>query len=112
MCGSSGGIHSSGGNIVCTSRSCRPCAGSGVEVRFADVVIEHVGYQDPALRQRKQERDLRLLERERAEQPDHPFKLFNLASVFIDQGKLAEAVPLIQRSLERSGPADSIVRKL
>ncbi|TMQ31492.1 MAG: glycosyltransferase [Planctomycetota bacterium] len=84
----------------------------GVEVRFAHVVIEHVGYQDPALRQRKQERDLRLLELERAEQPDHPFTLFNLASVFIDQGKLVEAVPLLERSLERSGPADSIVRKL
>src|SRR5207248_9295973 len=49
---------------------------------------------------------------ERAEEHEHTFTVFKLDSVFFEQGKLAEAVPLIQRSLERSGPADSIVRKL
>jgi hypothetical protein len=31
----------------------------GGEVRWADVVIQHVGYQDAALRRRKPEGDLR-----------------------------------------------------
>src|SRR5262249_28032262 len=33
---------------------------SGGEVRWSDVVIHHVGYQDPATRRRKLDRDLRL----------------------------------------------------
>src|SRR5262249_52030508 len=40
----------------------------GGEVRWADVVIHHTGYQDRALRQRKLQRDLRLLQLEQAEQ--------------------------------------------
>jgi GT2 family glycosyltransferase/Flp pilus assembly protein TadD len=85
---------------------------SGAAVRYADVVVRHVGYVDPALRKRKLERDLRLLELERAELGDHPFTLFNLGSVYQELGRHAEAVALLRRSLERSHPQDSIVRKL
>src|SRR5438105_2817823 len=74
--------------------------------------LKHAGYQDPALRRRKLERDLRLLGLEEAEQPDDPFTLFNLGSVYQELGKLDEALPLLRRSLERSAPGDSIVRKL
>ncbi|MBL8796721.1 MAG: glycosyltransferase, partial [Planctomycetia bacterium] len=84
----------------------------GGQVCFADVVIQHTGYQDPALRGRKLERDLRLLGLEHAEQPDDPFTLFNLGSVYQEIGKVNEAIPLLRRSLERSQPGDSIVRKL
>ena len=56
--------------------------------------------------------DLRLLYLENGEQPDDPFTLFNLGSVLREQNKPAEALPFLQRSLERSHPADSIVRKL
>jgi predicted O-linked N-acetylglucosamine transferase (SPINDLY family) len=85
---------------------------AGGQVRWADVVIRHTGYQDRALRQRKLHRDLRLLELERAEQPDDPFTLFNLGSVHHELGHHAESLPLLRRSLERSHPRDSIVRKL
>jgi glycosyltransferase involved in cell wall biosynthesis/Flp pilus assembly protein TadD len=81
-------------------------------VRWVDVVIQHTGYQDPALRRRKLERDLRLLERESAEKPDDPFVLFNRGCIAQDLGRLEEAIPLLQRSLERSHQKDSIVRKL
>jgi GT2 family glycosyltransferase/predicted Zn-dependent protease len=84
----------------------------GADVRFSDVVVHHAGYQDRALRQRKLQRDLRLLELERAELGDHPFTLFNLGSVSQEQGRHAEALALLRRSLERSHPSDSIVRKL
>src|SRR5262249_3256833 len=58
----------------------------GGEVRFADVAIQHTGYCDPALRGRKLQRDLRLLQLECGELPDHPFTLFNLGSVYQEMG--------------------------
>jgi GT2 family glycosyltransferase/tetratricopeptide (TPR) repeat protein/SAM-dependent methyltransferase len=85
---------------------------AGGEVRWADVVIRHVGYQDPALRRRKLDRDLRLLHLEDAERPDDPFTLFNLGSVYQELGRPSEALAVLCRSLERSHPHDSIVRKL
>jgi glycosyltransferase involved in cell wall biosynthesis len=85
---------------------------SGGEVRGTDVVIYHTGYQDPALRERKLQRDLRLLQMEQAEQPDHPFTLFNLGSVYQELGKIGEALEMFKRSLHHSAPGDSIVRKL
>jgi glycosyltransferase involved in cell wall biosynthesis/tetratricopeptide (TPR) repeat protein len=84
----------------------------GAAVRWVDVVIQHTGYQDPALRRRKLERDRRLLEMESAEKPDDPFVLFNRGCIAQELGRLEEAIPLLQRSLERSQPKDSIVRKL
>ncbi len=61
---------------------------------------------------RKLERDLRLLRLEDADRPDDPFTLFNLGSVYQELGRHAEALPLLRRSLEKSHPRDSIVRKL
>jgi len=85
---------------------------AGVGVRFTDIVIEHTGYVDPALRDRKMERNLRLLHLDQAERPDDPFTLFNLGVGYSQLGKLAEAIGLLRRSLERSRPGDSIVPKL
>src|SRR5262249_34673102 len=85
---------------------------TGGTVRWSDGVIHHTGYQDPALRGRKLERDLRLLRLEDAEHPGDPFTLFNLGSVYQELGRQGEAIPLLRRSLERSHPTDSIVRKL
>ena len=85
---------------------------TGGQVRWGDAAVRHVGYCDPALRQRKLERDLLLLHRELEEMPDHPFTLFNLGSVYQEAGRFAEAVPMLCKSLEQSHPKDSIVRKL
>ncbi len=85
---------------------------NGMQVQWADVTIRHVGYQEPGLRRAKLERDIRILEQSLALEPDEPFVLFNMASVFVEQGRLAEALPLLKRSLARSHPTDSIVRKL
>jgi tetratricopeptide (TPR) repeat protein len=82
------------------------------EVRWADVVVRHVGYTDPPLRRRKLERDLRLLRLEDAERPEHPFVLFNLGLVSQELGRLGEALGYFARSLARSHPSDSITRKL
>jgi tetratricopeptide (TPR) repeat protein len=81
-------------------------------VRWSDVAVHHVGYVDADLRKRKLARDLRLLELEKAEQPDDPFTLFNLGSVFNELGDLPAAIATLDASLSRSHPKDSIVRKL
>jgi tetratricopeptide (TPR) repeat protein len=81
-------------------------------VRWSDVVIEHAGYQEPALYQRKQERNLQLLLRQDAEQPDDPLTLFNLGLTHLALGRVAEAMPYLRRSLELSPPTLSLVRKL
>src|SRR5262249_35693873 len=85
---------------------------SGGEVLWSDVEVVHTGYADPALRARKLQRDLRLLEMEFRDQPHDPFTLFNLGATYQEMGRSAEALPLLQESLERSHPKDSIVRKL
>jgi tetratricopeptide (TPR) repeat protein len=84
----------------------------GTEMRPCDVVIQHTGYLDPALRKRKAERDRRLLELERADRPDDPFVLFNLGSLAQEGGRVAEALAFLEQSLRRSTPRDSIVHKL
>jgi glycosyltransferase involved in cell wall biosynthesis len=85
---------------------------AGGDVRWADAVVFHTGYQDPDLRRRKLGRDLRLLRLEESEQPDEAFTLFNLGSVTQELGNHAEALGYLRRSLARSHPNDSIVRKL
>ncbi len=84
----------------------------GGDVRWSDVDIHHTGYQDPALRQRKLERDFRLLGLEHAENPSDAFVLFNLGMILHDWHRYDEALPYLSASLARSHPTDSIVRKL
>src|SRR5262249_22315289 len=71
---------------------------SGGEVRWTDVVIQHTGYQDRALRRRKLDRDLRLLRLEDAEHPDDPVTLFHLGSIYQELGQLAEALAPLKPS--------------
>ncbi len=85
---------------------------TGVDLRRSKVVIQHAGHEDPALRSRKLERDLRLLLIENDERPDDPFTLFNLGALYREIERPADALPLLRRSLERSRPRDSIVPKL
>ena len=81
------------------------------DVRWSKVMIHHVGYQDPALRQRKLERDWRLLEMENTERPDEPFVLFNLGTIALELGRFEPALAFLRRSLALSQPETSITRK-
>jgi glycosyltransferase involved in cell wall biosynthesis/Flp pilus assembly protein TadD len=85
---------------------------AGIPVRWAPVTVTHLGYADAAHRERKLQRDLRLLRIEEQEQPDEPFVLFNLGSVMVEVGRPEEALGYLRRSLAQSSPKDSIVRKL
>ena len=61
---------------------------------------------------RARDSDLRLLELEKAEQPDDPFTNFNLGCVHNELGDLPAAIAALDASLAASHPKDSIVRKL
>jgi GT2 family glycosyltransferase/2-polyprenyl-3-methyl-5-hydroxy-6-metoxy-1,4-benzoquinol methylase/Tfp pilus assembly protein PilF len=85
---------------------------AGGETAWTDVFVVHSGYDHSrAGQQRKLERDLRLLHRELQERPEHPFTLFNLGMTYADCGRYLEAVEFLTRSLARSGPGESHLRK-
>jgi glycosyltransferase involved in cell wall biosynthesis/predicted O-methyltransferase YrrM len=84
----------------------------GVAVRWTDAVVRHVGYNDPALRNRKLGRDRAILESELADRPDDPFVLFNLGAIALEADDPRAALGFLRRSLDRSAPTDSITRKL
>src|SRR5262249_23071542 len=85
---------------------------AGGQVLPADVIIDHVGYLDTDFRGRKHERNVRLLLMDYADDPNEPFTLFNLGWSYLESGRTAESLPYMRKSLERSHPSDSIVRKL
>jgi Glycosyl transferase family 2 len=85
---------------------------ANVPVRWTEVTVRHTGYTDPALRERKLQRDCKILEAELAERPDDPFVLFNLGSIAVERQDWQSALGHLQRSLSGSAPTDSIVRKL
>src|SRR5262249_25735690 len=84
----------------------------GGGVRWADVVIDHVGYQQAGARKSKLERNLRLLEMEHAERPEDGFNLFNLGWTLLDLGRLEEASRHLRDSLKHTHATSSTLRKL
>jgi len=85
---------------------------ANVPVRWTDVTVRHTGYTDPASRERKLQRDCKILEAELAERPDDPFVLFNMGSIAVERQDWPNALGHLQHSLRGSAPSDSIVRKL
>jgi glycosyltransferase involved in cell wall biosynthesis/SAM-dependent methyltransferase len=85
---------------------------SGSLPRFTDIVIDHLGYADPAQHRRKQQRNLELLQRQDAEQPNDSLTQFNLGLTLLALGRKTEALVHCRRSLELAPPNGSWVRKL
>jgi glycosyltransferase involved in cell wall biosynthesis len=83
-----------------------------VPVRWTNLTVRHTGYADPALRARKLERDIRLLELDLADRPDDPFVLFNLGAIAVERREWTRAPKFLESSLGGSASSDSIVRKL
>jgi tetratricopeptide (TPR) repeat protein len=75
---------------------------SGARVVWTEIAIQHLGYQDPAERARKNERDFRLLLMDHAQNPDDPSTLFHLGRMYFCMEQPAEALPMLRRSLEHS----------
>jgi Tfp pilus assembly protein PilF len=84
----------------------------GGEVGWTDLFVEHSGSdQSPEGKQRKVERDLRILKHDLADRPDHPFVLFNLGMTYEDIGDYSQAETWLRRCLEHSRPGESHIRK-
>ncbi len=85
---------------------------AGGEVAWTDAFVLHSGYDHtPEGQERKKERDLRILHRELAERPDHPFTLFNLGMTYADVGEHPTAIDFLRRCLRHSEPGESHRRK-
>jgi GT2 family glycosyltransferase/tetratricopeptide (TPR) repeat protein/SAM-dependent methyltransferase len=85
---------------------------AGGELAWTDLFVVHSGYdRSPEGQARKKERDLRLLHRELAEEPEHPFTLFNLGMTYQDTEEPEKAVDFLKRCLACSGDGESHVRK-
>lgn len=81
-------------------------------VEWTDIFVAHSGVEHTLeAKRRKQERDLRLLEMELAERPEHPFVLFNLGMTYADMEQSEPAVRYLKRCLLASSIAESHVRK-
>jgi len=77
-----------------------------------DLFVVHSGSdRTPDGQARKLERDLRILHRELAERPLHPFTLFNLGMTYRDAGRHAEAERYLRQSIHQSQRHESQLRK-
>ncbi len=83
---------------------------SGAEKQWSDVIIRHTGYQDPAARHRKLERNLRLCRLDLAEYPDDPYVKYQLGRTLVDLGQPREALPLLRQSIEGARPESTYAR--
>jgi tetratricopeptide (TPR) repeat protein len=82
------------------------------EVAWTDIFIVHSGSdQTPEGRARKQQRDMRILLKDIAERPDHPFVLFNLGMTLADTGDHLAAVDTLLRCLRVSRSEESHLGK-
>lgn len=85
---------------------------AGGEVAWTDIFVVHAGADhSPEGRQRKLERDFRILARDLEERPDHPFVLFNLGMTHADAGQQEDAIRVLTRCLEVSDESQSHLRK-
>jgi glycosyltransferase involved in cell wall biosynthesis len=84
----------------------------GASVEWTDIVVHHFGYQDAAVRARKHERNLRLLQLDHAENPDDPSTLYSLGRMYFAMERPADALAMLRRSLERFQSGDYLGRGL
>jgi tetratricopeptide (TPR) repeat protein len=84
----------------------------GGQVAWSDLFVVHSGAETTLEgRRRKADRDLRLLNLELAERPDHPFVLFNLGMTYQELGEHDSAESWLRRCISVSDPRESHVRK-
>lgn len=84
----------------------------GGDVARSSVYVVHEGsIQTPEIRIHKRDRDLRILAKEVAERPDHPFALFNLGMTHSDLGNHEQACEFLRRCLAVSDVNESQVPK-
>lgn len=85
---------------------------AGGEVAWTDIHVIHSGSDPgPSAQARKRARDLRLLDLELRDHPNHPFHLFNRGMTHADAGDFGRAVDDLRQAIRRSGAGDSHLNK-
>lgn len=84
----------------------------GGEVEWTDIFVVHSNSdQSDEGREHKYERDLRILDKDLQDRPDHPFVLFNIGMTFADMQDYSQATDYLQHCLNVSETSESHVRK-
>jgi GT2 family glycosyltransferase/tetratricopeptide (TPR) repeat protein/2-polyprenyl-3-methyl-5-hydroxy-6-metoxy-1,4-benzoquinol methylase len=85
----------------------------GGDVVMTDLYVTHSGYDHtPEGQAKKLDRDLRILNKELEERPNHPFTLFNLGMTYADVRNWQKAVGYLEQSLENCRPTSTHLRKV
>jgi len=89
-----------------------PCPSTlGYELLWSDVQIQHIGYADAALQQRKLHRDVRLLRMDYAIDPANPSTLLHLGMAYARLANYPEARKYLQALLAaQNSPAEYMRR--
>jgi glycosyltransferase involved in cell wall biosynthesis len=85
---------------------------AGIGMTWTEIVIRHRGYADPAVHERKRQRNQVLLQRELAERPDDPFVYYYLGTLAFERKRWQEALGFFIISLAKWGTTQAIACKL
>ena len=86
---------------------------TGGVIERSNLYVVHSGYDySPEGQKHKRERDLRILEKDLADRPDHPFVLFNIGMTAFHMKEFPKAKEALERCLRLSKPNESTVRKV
>ncbi len=84
----------------------------GKEIAYSEVFVTHAGYDTtPAGQTKKRERDLKLLQLDLADHPEHPFVHFNIGMTAYHTDDLDAAAKHLQSAIDFAAPTESHVRK-
>jgi glycosyltransferase involved in cell wall biosynthesis len=90
-----------------------PIYRAGGTIQRSDLYVVHSGYDySPEGQKHKRARDLRILEKDLAERPDHPFVLFNIGMTAYHLKEWDKAIEALERCRSLSKPHESTVRKV
>jgi glycosyltransferase involved in cell wall biosynthesis len=79
---------------------------AGARAVPTDIVIHHLGYQEPEIVRRKLERNFRLLKLEDADRPGDCLTQFNLGRTMMRLGQLEASLPCLRQAINKL-PADA-----
>jgi GT2 family glycosyltransferase/tetratricopeptide (TPR) repeat protein len=81
-------------------------------VEWTDIFVEHSGADySPEGRKCKHQRDLKLIQLELKDNPNHPFHLFNLGMTYADMNLHAQAVRALEKSIAVARIGETHLRK-
>jgi tetratricopeptide (TPR) repeat protein len=82
---------------------------AGVPIHDTSIEIIHTGYSSPEVNAAKQERNLRILEKATANDPDpHPMALFLQGGALLDLGRISEALEFYKRCADSPAAAGGL----